>query len=200
MAVVETRQDALTPQRKAAIEQEFRSPLSPRSPNVSAHKKVKNSKAKRNSASEQGRIPRFSRSQRDATAVIDGVDLSKLARADDRELALLALLARDVAVAAAADDASDAESPSASPHVAAVHATPPRAAARPLAVAYGAEAAGPFTPEPAKLSPAAQAVRQAVALCCKGLSPFLRGAASPAQANGVATSSTRVHAPQFCPI
>ena len=71
MAVVETRQDALTPQRKAAIEQEFRSPLSPRSPNVSAHKKVKNSKAKRNSASEQGRIPRFSRSQRGATAVID---------------------------------------------------------------------------------------------------------------------------------
>ena len=69
-----------------------------------------------------------------------------------------------------------------------------------MAVAYGAEAAGPFTPEPAKLSPAAQAVRQAVALCCKGLSPFLRGAASPAQANGVATSSTRVHAPQFCPI
>ena len=40
----------------------------------------------------------------------------------------------------------------------------------------------------------------AVALACKGLSPFLRGAASPAQANGVATSSTRVHAPQFCPI
>ena len=194
MAVVETRQDALTPQRKAAIEQEFRSPLSPRSPNVSAHKKVQNSKAKRNSASEQGRIPRFSRSQRGATAVIDGVDLSKL---NDSELALLA---RDVAVAAAADDASDAESPSASPHVAAVHATPPRAAARPMAVAYGAEAAGPFTPEPAKLSPAAQAVRQAVALCCKGLSPFLRGAASPAQANGVATSSTRVHAPQFCPI
>ena len=40
MAVVETRQDALTPQRKTAIEQEFRSPLSPRSPNVaaSAHK------------------------------------------------------------------------------------------------------------------------------------------------------------------
>jgi hypothetical protein len=196
MAVVETRQDALTPQRKAAIEQEFRSPLSPRSPNVSAHKKVKNSKAKRNSASEQGRIPRFSRSQRGATAVIDGVDLSKLAPVD-RELALLA---RDVAVAAAADDASDAESPSASPHVAAVHATPPRAAARPLAVAYGAEAAGPFTPEPTKPSPAAQAVRAAVAIACKGLSPFLRGAASPAQANGVATSSTRVHAPQFCPI
>ena len=192
MAVVETRQDALTPQRKAAIEQEFRSPLSPRSPNVSAHKKVKNSKAKRNSASEQGRIPRFSRSQRGATAVIDGVDLSKLGD--------LALLARDVAVAAAADDASDAESPSASPHVAAVHATPPRAAARPLAVAYGAEAAGPFTPEPTKPSPAAQAVRAAVAIACKGLSPFLRGAASPAQANGVATSSTRVHAPQFCPI
>jgi len=197
MDVVETRQDALTPQRKTAIEQEFRSPLSPRSPNVSAHKKVQNSKAKRNSASEQGRIPRFSRSQRGATAVIDGVDLSKLARADDHALALLA---RDVAVAAAADDASDAESPSASPHVAAVHATPPRAAARPLAVAYGAEAAGPFTPEPTKLSPAAQAVRAAVALACKGLSPFLRGAASPAQANGVATSSTRVHAPQFCPI
>ena len=194
MAVVETRQDALTPQRKAAIEQEFRSPLSPRSPNVSAHKKVKNSKAKRNSASEQGRIPRFSRSQRGATAVIDGVDLSKLAPVD-RELALLA---RDVAVAAAADDASDAESPSASPHVAAVHRTPPRAAARPLAVAYGAEAAGPFTPEPTKLSPAAQAVRAAVALACKGLSPFLRGAASPAATT--ATSSTRVHAPQFCPI
>ena len=116
MAVVETRQDALTPQRKAAIEQEFRSPLSPRSPNVSS----------------------------------------------------------------------------------AVHATPPRAAARPLAVAYGAEAAGPFTPEPTKLSPAAQAVRAAVALACKGLSPFLRGAASPAATT--ATSSTRVHAPQFCPI
>ena len=185
MAVVETRQDALTPQRKAAIEQEFRSPLSPRSPNVSAHKKVKNSKAKRNSASEQGRIPRFSRSQRGATAVIDGVDLSKLARAD--EIRELALLARDVAVAAAADDASDAESPSASPHASAVHATPPRAAARPLAVAYGAEAAGPFTPKPTKLSPAAQAVRAAVAIACKGLSPFLRGAASPA----AATSSTR---------
>ena len=198
MAVVETRQDALTPQRKAAIEQEFRSPLSPRSPNVSAHKKVKNSKAKRNSASEQGRIPRFSRSQRGATAVLDGVDVSKLAPdPDDRELQRLA---RDVAVAAAADDASDAESPSASPHVAATAATPPRAAARPLAVAYGAEAAGPFTPEPPKLSPAAQAVRAAVAIACKGLSPFLRGAASPAQANGVATSSTRVHAPQFCPI
>ena len=138
MAVVETRQDALTPQRKTAIAQEFRSPLSPRSPNVaaSAHK---HSKARRNSAQ---RLPRFSRSQRGATAVIDGVDLSKLAP-EDRELALLA---RDVAVAAAADDASDAESPSASPHASAVHATPPRAAARPLAVAYGAEAAGPFTP------------------------------------------------------
>ena len=197
MAVVETRQDALTPQRKAAIEQEFRSPLSPRSPNVSAHKKVKNSKAKRNSASEQGRIPRFSRSQRGATAVVDGVDLSKLAPSSDR---VLALLARDIAVAAAADDASDAESPSASPHASAVHATPPRAAARPMAVAYGAEAAGPFTPEPTKPSPAAQAVRAAVAIACKGLSPFLLGAASPAQANGVATSSTRVHAPQFCPI
>ena len=92
-----------------------------------------------------------------------------------------------MAVAAAADDASDAESPSASPHAAAVHATPPRAAARPMAVAYGAEAAGPFTPEPTKLSPAAQAVRAAVAIACKGLSPFLRGAASPA----AATSSTR---------
>jgi hypothetical protein len=65
-------------------------------------------------------------------------------------------------------------------------------------VAYGAEAAGPFTPEPTKLSPAAQAVRAAVALACKGLSPFLRGAASPAATT--ATSSTRVHAPQFCPI
>ena len=72
-----------------------------------------------------------------------------------------------------------------------------------LAVALGPRllvVEGPFTPEPAKLSPAAQALRQAVALCCKGLSPFLRGAASPAQANGAATSSTRVHAPQFCPI
>ena len=47
-------------------------------------------------------------------------------------------------------------------------------------------------------SPAAQAVRAAVALACKGLSPFLRGAASPAATT--ATSSTRVHAPQFCPI